>query len=205
VILRRVFYYWQFVAVGALPLWLMVAASIFGTTAWQVLGATFGALAIGFGLLVVSLLFLARREVRVEKAVSWADVGVLGLWQVLIVLMGLYSVTAPWISVLVVLVGLGAFWFAIWELFDAARKRVREAIVYLDETARFGTIPGGPAMFPPTSSQSPSGQSPSGQSPSGQSPSGQSSSRSDQTHPSDRPGTPVDPSVIIVREKPTDR
>ncbi|POH65717.1 MULTISPECIES: MFS transporter [Cryobacterium] len=183
-ILRRVFYYWQFVAVGALPLWLMVAASIFGSSAWEVLGATFGAIAIGFGLLVVSLLFLARKEVRAAKAVSWADVGVLALWHVLIVLMGVFSVTAPWLSVLVVLVGLGAFWFALWELFDAARTRVREAMVYIDETARFGTVPAGPNQFPPMTDRS--------------------GVRADRARQDPAPRTPADPSVIIIREKPTD-
>jgi len=184
VILRRVFYYWQFVAVGALPLWLMVAASIFGSTAWQVLGATFGAVAIGFGLLVVSLLILARKEVRAAKAVSWADVGVLTLWHVLIVLMGVYSVTAPWLSVLVVLVGLGAFWFVLWELFDAARTRVREALVYIDETARFGTVPTGQSPFPPMTDRSAAPPDGAGR---------------NTAHP------PADPSVIIIQEKPTDR
>jgi hypothetical protein len=180
VILRRVFYYWQFVAVGALPLWLMVAASIFGSTAWQVLGATFGAVALGVGLLAVSLVIFARTEVRAAKAVSWADVGVLALWHTLIVLMGAYAVTAPWISVLVVLVGLGAFWFALWELFDAARKRVREAMVYLDETARNGSVPAGAAGFPTMSNPN--------------------------QNRSDRPNAaPVDPSVIIINEKHTDR
>jgi len=177
VILRRVFYYWQFVAVVALPLWLMVAASIFGTTAWQVLGATFGAIAIGFGLLVVSLLFLARREVRLDRAVSWADVGVLAGWHVLIVLMGVYAVTAPWLSVLVVLVGVAAFWFALWELFDAARKRVREALVYIDETARFGTVPAGSPSFPTMTNPA--------------------AARPD--------AAPADPSVIIIQEKHDER
>ena len=184
-ILRRVFYYWQFVAVGALPLWLMVAASIFGSTAWQVLGATFGAITIGFGLLVVSGLFAARREVRLAKAVSWPDVGVLALWHTLIVLMGVYSVTAPWLSVLVVLVGLGAFWFAVWELFDAARKRVREALVYIDETARYGTVPAGGSPFP-------NGQFPTMTNP--------AAARPDQAK-----ATPADPSVIIIQEKPDER
>ncbi|MGY4857193.1 MFS transporter [Cryobacterium sp. AP23] len=179
-ILRRVFYYWQFVAVGALPLWLMVAASIFGTSAWQVLGASFGAIAIGFGLLVVSLLFLARKEVRLAKAVSWADVGVLTLWHALIVLMGVYSDSAPWLSVLVVLVGIGAFWFAVWELYDAARKRVREALAYIDETARFGTVPAGGSPFPTMANPS--------------------AARSENPG-----GAPADPSVIIIQEKPGER
>jgi hypothetical protein len=180
VILRRVFYYWQFAAVAVLPLWLMIAASIFGDSAWQVLGATFGAVVIGFGLLVVSLLILARKEVRLDKAVSWADVGVLALWHTLIVLMGVFSETASWLSVLVVLVGIGAFWFAGWELYAAARRRVREALAYIDETARFGTVPGAPTGFTPVTDPA--------------------ASRAN-------PGTraPVDPSVIIIREKPEDR
>ena len=179
-ILRRVFYYWQFAAVAALPLWLMVAASVFGSTAWQVLGATFGAIAIGFGQLVVSLLFLARREVRLNKAVSFSDVAVLTVWHLLIVLMGAFSVTAPWLSVVVVLVGIGAFWFAVWELYDAARKRVREALAYIDETAKFGTMPGGPGGFPTvTNPAAPRGDP----------------SRS----------APADPSVIIIQEKPGER
>jgi hypothetical protein len=180
VILRRVFYYWQFVAVGALPLWLMVAASIFGTSAWQVLGASFGAIAIGFGLLVVSLLFLARKEVRLAKALSWADVGVLTLWHALIVLMGLFSDSAPWLSVLVVLVGIGAFWFAVWELYDAARKRVREALAYIDETARFGTVPAGGSPLPTMANPA--------------------AARAESTG-----RAPADPSVIIIQEKPGER
>jgi hypothetical protein len=180
VILRRVFYYWQFAAVAALPLWLMIAASIFGDSAWQVLGATFGAVAIGFGLLVVSLLFLARKEVRLEKAVSWADVGVLTGWHALIVLMGVFSETAAWLSVLVVLVGIGAFWFAAWELYAAAKKRVREALAYIDETARFGTVPTGPAGFTPV------GDPAAGR-------------------PPHAGGAPADPSVIIIQEKPEER
>jgi len=180
VILRRVFYYWQFVAVGVLPLWLMVAASIFGDSAWQVLGATFGAVAIGFGLLVVSLLFFARKEVRLDKAVSWADVGVLTLWHALIVLMGVFSETAAWLSVLVVLVGIGAFWFAAWELYSAARKRVREALAYIDETARFGTVPAGANGFLPDTDPA--------------------AARSDSASTA-----PTDPSVIIIQEKPGER
>ncbi|MCU1445863.1 MFS transporter [Cryobacterium sp.] len=183
-ILRRVFYYWQFVAVGVLPLWLMIAASIFGTSAWQVLGAAFGAIAIGFGLLVVASLFLARKEVRLAKAVSWADVGVLTLWHLMIVLMGVFSVTAPWLSVLVVLVGIGAFWFAAWELYAAARKRVREALAYLDETARYGTVPAGGSPFPTVSNPA----------------ANPAASRSQPASPAS-----ADPSVIIIQEKPGER
>ena len=158
-ILRRVFYYWQFVAVAALPLWLMIAASIFGDSAWQVLGA---------------------KEVRLNKAVSWADVGVLTLWHALIVLMGVFSETASWLAVLVVLVGIGSFWFAGWELYAAARRRVREALAYIDETARFGSVPTGPTGFTPVGDPAAGRSNPAGR-------------------------APVDPSVIIIQENPEER
>lgn len=134
-IVRRLFYYWQFIAVGVLPLWLIVGSSLYGAGGWEVLGVTLSAIALGVALLAVALLFYARREVRETKAVSWPDVGVLGLWHALIVALGFSAEAAPWLSVLAVLVGIGAFWFALWELFDAARRRVRAVIDYIDETA----------------------------------------------------------------------
>lgn len=143
--IRRTFYYWQFIAVIVLPLWLLIGSSIFGSGGWAALGAIFSTVLIGVGLLAVSLLFYARKEVRTTKAVSWADVGVLTIWHALIVGVG-FSIGSGAVSVLATLVGLGAFWFAIWELFDAARRRVREVIDLIDETARTGSPP--PAAVP---------------------------------------------------------
>lgn len=134
-IVRRIFYYWQFIAVGVLPLWLIVGSSLYGAGGWEVLGVTLSAIALGVALLVVALLFYARAEVREAKAVSWPDVGVLSLWHALIVALGFYAEATPWLSVTAVAVGIGAFWFALWELFDAARRRVRAVIDYIDETA----------------------------------------------------------------------
>ena len=132
---RRIFYYWQFIAVGVLPLWLIVGSSLYGAGGWEVLGVTLSAIALGVALLVVALLVYARSEVRESKAVSWPDVGVLSIWHALIIALGFYAEATPWLSVLAVLAGIGAFWFALWELFDAARRRVRAVIDYIDETA----------------------------------------------------------------------
>lgn len=134
-IVRRIFYYWQFIAVGVLPLWLIVGSSLYGAGGWEVLGVTLSAIALGVALLVVALLFYARSEVRETKTVSWPDVGVLGLWHALIVALGFSAAATPWLSFTAVLVGIGAFWFALWELFDAARRRVRAVIEYIDATA----------------------------------------------------------------------
>ncbi|TFC52361.1 MFS transporter [Cryobacterium sp. TMT1-21] len=148
---RRVFFYWQFIAVLALPAWLMIGASIYGTGGWDVVGSFFSGLFIGLGLLAVSLLFYARKEVRTTRAVSWADVGFLTLWHGLIVAMGFSYTWAPGLAALVILVGIGVFWFAIWELVAAARKSVQAMMILVDETARGGLVPGDlpPTELPP--------------------------------------------------------
>jgi hypothetical protein len=140
VFVRRVFYYWQFIAVVVLPAWLLVGASVFGASGWMVLGSFFGGVLLGIGLLAVALLIYARKEVRTRKAVSWADVGVLTLWHAMISAVG-FSTASSGLPVLVVVVGLAAFWFVSWEFYNAARARMREMLVVIDETARFGSAP----------------------------------------------------------------
>ncbi|MDJ0349199.1 MFS transporter [Cryobacterium sp. PH29-G1] len=143
-IIRRAFYHWQFIAAGALPLWLLVGSSIFGSGAWAVLGIFFGAVLIGLGLLLVALVIFARKEVREMRAVSFADVGVLTLWHALIIAIPFSTDAAGWLSVLVIIGGLAVFWFAVWELFDAARRRVREMVDLVEQTARGPAAPTAP-------------------------------------------------------------
>ena len=145
--LRRVFYYWQFIAALVLPAWLLIGASVYGSGGWDVVGSFFTGLVVGVSLLGVSLIFFARGEVRSTRMVSWADVGVLTLWHALIVAMGFTYGVAPGLAALVILVGIGAFWFAIWELVDAARRSMRAMMLLVEETAR-GPVP--PTMLPPT-------------------------------------------------------
>lgn len=142
-IIRRAFYHWQFIAAGALPLWLLVGASIFGSGAWAVLGIFFGAVLIGLGLLLVALVIYARKEVRATRAVSSADVGVLALWHALIILIPFSTDAGGWLSVLVIIGGLFVFWFALWELFDAARRRMRTMVDLVEQTARGQSAPAG--------------------------------------------------------------
>jgi hypothetical protein len=136
VLIRRAFFYWQFAAVVVLPLWLVVGWPIFGAGGWKVLGVFFGAVVLGVALLAVSLVIFARREVRSTRAVSWADAGVLTVWHGLIISVGFYAAASPWLSVLVIVVGIGAFWFALWELFDAAKRRVRAVIDEIELAAK---------------------------------------------------------------------
>ncbi|TFD11806.1 hypothetical protein E3T35_08435 [Cryobacterium sp. TMT1-2-2] len=135
-IIRRAFYHWQFIAAGALPLWLLVGSAIFGSGAWAVLGIFFGAVLIGLGLLLVALVIYARKEVRETRAVSYADVGVLALWHLLIIAIPFSTDAAGWLSVLVIIGGLAVFWFAVWELFAAARRRMRAMVDLVEQQAR---------------------------------------------------------------------
>jgi hypothetical protein len=136
VVIRRAFFYWQFAASVVLPLWLVVGWQVFGAGGWKVLGVFLGAVVLGLALLVIGLLFYARREVRDARAVSWPDVGVLSLWHALIIGVGFYAAASPWLSVLVIVVGIGAFWFALWELFHAAKRRVQAVIDEIETAAK---------------------------------------------------------------------
>jgi hypothetical protein len=136
VFLRRVFFYWQFAAAVVLPAWLVIGWPIFGAGGWAVLGVFFAAVLLGMWLLTVSLLIFARREVRANRAVSWPDVGVLAVWHALIIAVGFYAQVAPFLSIMLILVGVGATWLAAWELYAAARRRVREVMVEIELAAQ---------------------------------------------------------------------
>ena len=180
-IIRRAFYHWQFIAAAVLPLWLLVGSAIFGSGGWAVIGVFFGAVILGLSLLVVALVIFARKEVRETRTVSWADVGVLGLWHLMIISIGFSNNASGWVSLLVVLVGVGAFWFALWELVTAARARMRAMIDLIDQTAR---TPGAGAARP---SMSPNPAAP-------------AASQSRIPHPfSPR----ADPEIIVIKEKPS--
>ena len=180
-IIRRAFFHWQFIAAGALPLWLLVGSSIFGSGAWAVLGIFFGAVLIGLGMLLVALVIFARKEVRETRAVSYADVGVLALWHALIIAIPFSTDAAGWFSVFVILGGLAVFWFAAWELVDSAKRRMRAMVDLVEQTAR-GQKP------------APSGQAGPGHPLPGQ-------SRPEQTRPAPTFGRTGTPEVIIIEEK----
>jgi len=149
VFVRRVFYYWQFIAVLVLPAWLLIGASLFRSSGWAVLGSFFGGILLGLGLLIVAMLMYARSEVRAERALSWADVGVLTLWHAVIISLG-FTAGVTGLPILVIIAGLAVFWFGVWELYDSTRRRVRAMLVVIDETARTGTPPvQGPDRHPP--------------------------------------------------------
>ncbi len=135
-LVRKAFFYWQFAAAVVLPTWLVIGWPIFGAGGWGVLGVFFGAVLLGFSLLAVSLLIYARRDARASRAVSWPDVGVLAVWHALIIAVGFYAEVAPLLSILVILAGVAAFWLAAWELYTAARRRVRAVMDEIELVAQ---------------------------------------------------------------------
>jgi hypothetical protein len=139
-LIRRAFFYWQFIAAAVLPLWLVVGWPIFGAGGWKILGVFVGAVLLGLALLAVAVLNYARKEVRRKRIVSWPDVAMLTLWHALIVFVGFYADVAPWVSILVIVVGVAAFWLSAWELYVAARRRVRTVMTQIDELARPATL-----------------------------------------------------------------
>lgn len=79
--LRRAFFWWQFVAVAALPLLVFVSRGIVGARlGWDVLVSLIAAPVLGAALLIVAILVLIRPSVFRAKAVGWFDVAAIACW-----------------------------------------------------------------------------------------------------------------------------
>ena len=146
--LRRAFYLAQPVAILLLPVWIIVARTIAPTG----LGAqdaivflTWPALAVG--LLVSLLLIWGRRVVRVEKAVAWPDVAALTLWWGVAILYGVFislssRAGSGLTSGVLLLVSLGVLAFEVWQLVQAARRRVVSVLADFERMATGATSGG---------------------------------------------------------------
>ncbi len=141
-LIRRLFYRWQFIAVVALPLWLVIGWAVFGAGGWGTLGLVITVPASFLTLLVVALLVNARPTVRAERAASWTDVGVLGAWHLAIVGTGFYAVGTPLFGVLAVVGAVAAFWVSIWQLVADGSRRMRATMA---EFERQAGAPAGPS------------------------------------------------------------
>lgn len=124
--IRRGFYLALRWAPVVLPLWLIL---MLGLRSWEsvgVLALPLGGLALAAGLGVVLFLTWLRKDVRSSRAVSWLDVGVLGVWWVLILAAPFLEGTPVILFVLVV--GIVAFWSALLQWVLETRRRVRSAL-----------------------------------------------------------------------------
>lgn len=120
--LRSVFYRWLIPAAFVLPFWLFVGWIISGASALSLLWVLLSAPIVFVGQLILTLLVRARGTVRAERAVSWADLGLIGSWHVLIVALGFFA--NPWWWVLfgvTVAVGIAALISEFRQLWSEAR------------------------------------------------------------------------------------
>lgn len=132
--IRRFFYLAQFVALGLLPLWLLVGRGIvFGDSGWDFVGLLIVAPILALFMAIVLGLTYARKSVREARAMSWADVGVHAAWYATLVLAGF--VTNPAVAVLAVVASVAMFWFQLWQLVSEVGQRVNRALTRLNESA----------------------------------------------------------------------
>lgn len=123
-LIRRAVYYAQFALTVVLPGWVLIGRGILADgIGWEFLVYLLLCPLLFVALAVLAALVSARKSVRVAKAVSWPDAGLLlALWASLLVY-GLFAVTP--LAALVVVLIVALFWVALWELTDETRKRVR--------------------------------------------------------------------------------
>lgn len=120
--LRRGFFAWMIPAAFVLPLWLFVGWIASGAGGWAFVWLLFAVPGVFLWQLLLTLLVRARGTVRAHRAVSWWDVLGFAVWHLLIISLGFFA-QAWWTPVLIaaVLVGIGMFWLALWQLWSEAR------------------------------------------------------------------------------------
>jgi hypothetical protein len=126
-VLRRALFYWQFFGALALPLWVLIGRGIVqADQGWDFVFYLVVCPVLCLVMLAVAGLTVARKAVRVSRAVSWQDAALLSLWHVSIITYGFLAFTG--LAALVVVISIAAFWSAAWLLFSETRSRVREAL-----------------------------------------------------------------------------
>jgi len=133
--LRRFFYFVQFIAIGALPLWLLIGRGIvFSDSGWDFVGLLIVSPILALFMAIIMGLTYARKSVRVSRAMSWTDIAVHVPWYVTLILVGF--VTHPGVAVLAVLASVAAFWIQLWQLISEVGKRVNRALEQFGGTSR---------------------------------------------------------------------
>ena len=126
-LLRRSLYFAQFPLAVVLPAWVLVSRGIIADgIGAQLLVYVFVCPVVTIALIVIAGLIVARKGVRVSKAISWHDAA----WQgaIWLSLFGYGFFALPLLAVLVALLVIGAFWFEVIELFNETRARVKTAL-----------------------------------------------------------------------------
>lgn len=135
---RRALFYWQFIAAIVLPAWILIARGIFGTSeGWDFVFYIVVCPILAAAMLAVAGVTSARKSVRATRAVSWPDVAALAAWHAAIIAYGF--VDSSLLAALIVIIGIGFFWFAMWQLFTETRRRVRGVIAGFEQAAQVNT------------------------------------------------------------------
>jgi hypothetical protein len=126
-VLRRALYYWQFFGALVLPLWVLIGRGIVqADQGWDFVFYLVVCPVLSLVMLAVAGLTVARKSVRVARAVSWQDAAIVALWHISIITYGFLAFTG--LAAVVVVLSIVAFWSAAWLLFTETRSRVKEAL-----------------------------------------------------------------------------
>jgi hypothetical protein len=135
--IRRALFFWQFIAVVVLPLWVLIARGIFGSSVgWEFIFFVVVCPILAIAMGAVAGLTYARKSVRSARTVSWLDVGILTVWHAAIIAYGFND--SPLLATLIVLGAIVGFWAAVWQLFTETSRRVRGALAGFEQTASSG-------------------------------------------------------------------
>ncbi|MBH0129456.1 MFS transporter [Salinibacterium sp. NK8237] len=139
--IRRAFYYWQFIAVVVLPVWVLIARGIYGSSVgWDFVLFLILCPILAFVLLAIAGLTVARKSVRDSRSVSWIDAGLLTVWHAAIIIYGFVDASFP--AALIVIVAIAAFWIALWQLVTETRNRFTTLVEGFERDAQRPSHPG---------------------------------------------------------------
>lgn len=124
--LRRGFFFWLLPSAVILPLWLIIGWIVSDAGGWALAWVLVVAIpSVLIGQLVLTLLIRSRGTVRHTRAVSWWDVGGVGLWHVLTIAVGFFSEAWFWpLLIAATVVFLAVFWLSLRQLFQETRPSV---------------------------------------------------------------------------------
>ena len=134
-LLRRAVFVAMFPAAVILPLWILVSRGIVADgIGWAFIVYLFACPILFVLLAAITGIVTARKSVREARAVSWWDAVVLGVLWVGLVASGIFAL--PLVAVAVVVLVVGMFWLAVWELITETRTRVNSFMTSLEATAQ---------------------------------------------------------------------
>lgn len=142
VAVRRGFFHWLFPAALVLPAWMMIGWLVSNASGWMIFWVFISMPCVFIAQLALAMLVRSRPSVRLGRAVSWLDVGVIGAWQALTVFVALIVQPVWGLSVLAAVIAfVAAVVVSVRELWAEARGAVREQV-------RMTRAYADPALFP---------------------------------------------------------